>query len=186
VGLDWLAADAPFSIRATAYQREIRDVIVYVSGTNQNYDRQNDHGIEVEPSYQTNQLQISAFYAWVTGEVTTRVAGVETQYNNLIRIPEHSFGARASYQLTPRFQVSGNIKFFGKRNDSYFEPGQFTPTATTLDGFTLLDVYAAYSFLNNKLTWYADVRNVLNQSYQEIAGYATPGLNAYTGIRIKL
>ena len=186
VGLDWLAPDAPFSIRATAYQREIRDVIVYVSGTNQNYDLQNDQGIEVEPSYQNNRLQVSAFYAWVTGEVTTRVAGVETQFNNLIRIPEHSLGARASYKLTPRLNISGNVKFFGERNDTYFEPGQFTPTATTLSGFTLVDVYADYSFFDNKLTWYLDIRNALDQQYQEIAGYATPGLNAYSGIRIKL
>ncbi len=186
VGLDWLAANAPVSIRATAYQREIRDVIVYISGTNQNYDRQNDQGIEFEPSYQSEKLQLSAFYAWVTGEVTTRVAGVETQFNNLIRIPEHSFGARVGYKLTPRMNVSGNLKFFGERNDTYFEPGDFTPTNTTLDGFSLLDFYVDYSFYNNRLTCYIDARNVLNQSYQEIAGYTTPGFNAYIGFRLKL
>ncbi|MFZ5972583.1 MAG: TonB-dependent receptor plug domain-containing protein [Bacteroidota bacterium] len=186
VGLDWLAPEVPISIRATAYQREIRDVIVYISGTNQNYDRQNDQGIEVEPSYQNARLQVSAFYAWVSGEVTTRVAGVETQYDNLIRIPEHSFGARAGYKLTPRMNVSGHFKFFGERNDTYFEPGQFTPTSIALDGFALLDLYVDYSFYNNQLTCYVDARNVLNQSYQEMAGYTTPGFNAYAGFRLKL
>jgi vitamin B12 transporter len=52
-----------------------------------------------------------------------------------------------------------------------------------LDSYTLIDLYAEYGFLNNKLKVFANARNIANTKYTEISGYNTLGFNACGGIR---
>jgi vitamin B12 transporter len=184
-GVHFTTLDQKADVRVTAFMRTIDDAIAYTSGYI-NLDKQEDYGFEIEPSYQANaKLKVSAFYAYVTGEITTPVAGSErdTTYNNLLRRPKHSVGLNISYQVTDRFFVSTNLKTFSKRNDRYFDSNDFSTKAVTLDGYALLDIYAEYAVLEEKqIKFYVDARNVLDTNYTEIAGYNTMGFNLMAGV----
>lgn len=186
-GLEWFQPAGKWSVRVVTFQRRIRDVIIFTAGNNVNFDEQNDHGLEVEPALAVNkQLRLSAFYTYVTGEVTTTANGVETKTNNLIRRPKHSAGLNVAWQVAKRLSTSMNITWCGKRNDIFFDLTTFSTNRTTLSPYALLDVYVAYAFANNKITWFIDARNLLDQDYQESAGFTALGINAYSGIQIKL
>ena len=59
-------------------------------------------------------------------------------------------------------------------------------TQVNLDSYLLWGVHAEYSFFKNKLTVFADGKNLLNTNYVEVLGYSTPGANFMGGIRFNL
>ncbi len=173
------------SVRAVYFNRHNKDVIIYTSRY-ENYDKQDDHGFEIEPTIQfNNKLKLAAYYSFLDGEVTTKGAGgKDTSYFNLLRRPKHSFGATISYQVTPSFFVSTNVYNYGKRTDMDFST--WPSTQVNLDSYLLWGVHAEYSFLKNKLVVFADGKNLLNTNYVEVLGYSTPGINFMGGIRFYL
>lgn len=173
------------NVRAVYFNRRNKDVIIYTSKY-ENYDKQNDHGFEIEPTIQFNkQLKLTAYYSFLDGEVTTKGAGgKDTSYFNLLRRPKHSFGATIGYQVTPAFFVSTNVYNYGKRTDMDFST--WPSTQVHLDSYLLWGVHAEYNFLKNKLVVFADGKNLLNTNYVEVLGYSTPGVNFMGGIRFNL
>ena len=164
----------------------IRDSIYTSNGRYSNFDEQNDYGFELEPMIKINdQLTFKAFYAFVTGEVKTQVAGRDTTYNNLMRRPRNSFGINVGYQISSRLFVSINLKTFSLRNDFYFDLNSFTNKNATLSPYQLLDIYTEYKLLNGKLTLFANAKNILNQDYQEVYGYNTMKFNIQAGMNVK-
>lgn len=184
-GIHLTTENQKFDVRVTTFRRSIDNAIAYTSGYI-NLDKQNDYGLEVEPTMQINsKLRLSAFYAYVSGKITTPVGGTErdTTYNNLLRRPKHSVGVTVSYQITDRFFISANLKTFSERNDRYFDSNDFSTKAVTLDGYALLDLYAEYAVLEQRqIKFYIDARNVLDKDYTEVAGYNTMGVNVMAGV----
>ncbi|NCU03807.1 MAG: TonB-dependent receptor, partial [Chitinophagaceae bacterium] len=184
-GVQTSLLDDKISVRAVYFNRHNKDVIIYTSRY-ENYDKQDDHGFEIEPTIQfNNKLKLAAYYSFLDGKVTTKGAGgKDTSYFNLLRRPKHSFGATISYQATPSFFVSTNVYNYGKRTDMDF--GTWPSTQVNLDSYLLWGVHAEYSFFKNKLVVFADGKNLLNTNYVEILGYSTPGINFMGGIRFNL
>jgi len=180
-GVQWFSPDKRFDIRAVAFQRTIEDVIIYGYPTYTNFDKQNDHGFEIEPSVVLSEkLRVKAFYSFVTGEVTNS-NGTE---NNLLRRPKNSFGINVGYQVNAKLFVSGNLKTFGQRSDRYFNLTTFATDDVTLEAYALLDAYVEYK-LGSHIKVFADAKNILNQKYSEVAGYNTLGFNLNAGINLK-
>ncbi|MEK6782526.1 MAG: TonB-dependent receptor [Bacteroidota bacterium] len=180
-GVQWFSPDKKFDIRADAFKRRIEDVIIYGYPTYTNFDEQNDHGLEIEPSVNlSDKIRIRGFYSFVTGEVTNST-GTE---NNLLRRPKNSFGINAGYQASAKFYLSANLKAFGKRDDQFFNLTTFATDKALLDAYALLDFYAEYKF-GDHVKIFIDAKNILNQQYSEVTGYSTLGLNANTGISLK-
>lgn len=189
-GVQYFAPKNKFSARATLFARSVKDVIFfyYNSSTFQsqyiNQDKQKDNGFELEASYAINKgTTIKAFYTYTTGEITTKKAGKDTTYNNLLRRPKSIAGLNISSQLTSKLLVSSNLQSMGKRNDAYFDNTTFSTVDVVLKSYILWDVYAEYGFLKNKLKLFADLRNIAGSKYTEISGFNTLGFNGYGGIR---
>lgn len=174
-------------VRAVYFKRKIKNVIVYdATYTYTNYDKQNDHGFEIEPTIRLNKdLTIKLSYAYVDGEVTAKKGTKDTTYNNLIRRPKHSFGADIGYQLTPCLYISTHVSNIGERNDLFYNAATYSNDAVTLKAYTLWDAYADYTF-KKKLKIFAQVNNILNQDYYEVYGYTTLATNFTAGFRFKL
>ncbi len=186
-GVQGIAIDSKMEWRAVVFSRSVKDVIIYAYPTNINLDQQDDKGIEVELSLQvTPKLKVSAFYAFVTGEVTTKTNNQDTVFNNLIRRPKNTVGVNAGYRVSDQLFMSLNLKTFGNRDDLYFDMNTFTNQSATLSAYALLDFHADYKLKNQKVTFFADVRNLLDQDYEEVYGYNTMGINVNGGIRIRL
>jgi len=188
-GVQYFSTDNKFTGRVVAFTRTVKDVIFFfynpVTFTSQyiNQDKQKDHGFELEASYKiTTTTTFKAFYTYTTGEITTRQAGKDTTYNNLLRRPKSSIGINLASQLNKNFFISSNVMSVGKRKDAYFDNTTFTTVYTTLKSYVLWNIYAEYGLKKNKLKLFTDLRNITNSKYTEISGFNTLGFNGYGGI----
>lgn len=185
-GVQWVSSSQKMEWRAVAFNRKIKDVILYVFPTNFNLDKQNDYGIEIESSVSlSSKIKMRAFYAWVTGKVTTPGPTGDTSYNNLIRRPAHTAGVNFGYTVNKKLFTSVNLNAYGERNDLYFDLNTFTTRSATLSAYVLLDVYGEYRFGKHMIIFFQG-RNLLNTDYQEAYGYNTLGINVNGGIKLKL
>ena len=183
-GVQYFSPDNKFMGRVTGFMRNVKDAIAFQS-TYVNLDKQKDHGAELELSFKpTANISLKAFYSYVDGEITTVQNGKDTTYFNLIRRPKNSAGFNAGVKVNEKLFVSSNLSWFDKRKDAYFDAGTFQTVNVTLDSYILLDVYAEYAFLKNKLKVFVDLRNVSGTKYSETAGFNTLGFNCYGGIRL--
>jgi vitamin B12 transporter len=70
----------------------------------------------------------------------------------------------------------------GSRTDVFFDPAGSTPETVDLGAYWLVDIAASLK-LTSQLTAYARVENLLDEDYEDVFGFNTPGLGAYAGIR---
>ncbi|QIP16039.1 TonB-dependent receptor [Spirosoma aureum] len=175
-------------IRAVYFDRQIKDVLFFESlnsapyGRYINFDRQHDHGLEVEAQTELNKLTLSGNVMLLTGEVKTNVAGRDTTYNNLFRRPKTQVNLTAGYRFIPKLFVSATIRSIGERTDRFYNSETFNTDNITLAAYTTVDLYAEGK-LTPMLRLYADVRNVFDQTYYDIYGYNTRRRNASVGVR---
>lgn len=186
-GAQWFVGKKA-TARAMYFQRRLTNVIQYSSEFRfENIDRQNDRGVEVEGDLRlSNAVQLRTHYAYVRGNVTTRQPnGRDTTFNNLLRRPTHTVGVFASYTYSRLF-ISANLKTFSQRPDRFFDLNTFSTKSVTLGRYQLLDVYFEYRLKEDRIRFFAEVRNLLNQTFEESAGFATLGRNANIGLTARL
>jgi vitamin B12 transporter len=53
-----------------------------------------------------------------------------------------------------------------------------------VDSWTRVDLSARYA-LNDRVEFYARIENLLDEHYQQILGYGTPGLSGTLGARLR-
>ncbi|MFZ1808121.1 MAG: TonB-dependent receptor [Cyclobacteriaceae bacterium] len=187
VGLD-LFLNNNLETRLTFFSRSIEDVIIYTfTNGNINLEQQDDFGFELEPSFKiSNKVNVKAFYALVDGEVTTKENGKDSTYFNLFRRPKHTFGLNVGVQVNSKLFVSLNTKTFSERKDLFFNPDNFyAAEQVSMDSYVLVDVYAEYKMITDRLKFFVDFRNILDQDYAEVYGYNTMGVNLNTGLSFR-
>ncbi|MGG9971104.1 TonB-dependent receptor plug domain-containing protein [Ferruginibacter sp. SUN002] len=176
-------------IRAVYFNREIKNIISSGPAFSLwNYDRQNDHGFEVESNIAVNKdIKVTFFYSFVDGEITKKKGSKDTTYYNLLKLPKHSFGVTVGYQVTPQLFVSTNGYSYGKRNDLFFNPNPpYDNYAVELRSYFMWNAYAQYSILSNRIKVFVDVKNILDKDYYEVYGYGVQGFNTTAGLSFKL
>ena len=100
-----------------------------------------------------------------------------------IRRPRHSAALNLNQAvLRGRGNLNLNLTYTGDQTDQYFPPPSFSTRTLTLDDYLLLDLTASYA-LSERLTLYARVNNLLNESYTDVIGYQAPGRGVYAGVR---
>lgn len=186
-GVQVFTNDRSANVRIVGFQRYIRDVIAYLFPDGYiNVDKQDDYGVEVEASATLgNKLNIYAFYTFVDGRITRRNATQDTTYNNLLRRPKHSFGINAGYTITKRLFASANLKMFGSRSDVYWD-AQYVEHYIILDHYFLLGAHVEYKTWKDKLKFYVDAGNILDQKYYEVYGYNVMRFNITGGVEVRL
>jgi vitamin B12 transporter len=188
-GFQLLANDGSASFRATYFNREIRDLMVFFTGPAPTYssyyinrDMQKDHGIELDARAQFGEhFNAKFFFSYADGEVNTKLGTRDTALFNLYRRPKESFALTLG-TTWGRFNASAQLNAQGKVPEQYFDNATFTTKTVTLHSYMLLNLYAEYAVKPN-IRFFADLRNVSDEKYMESYGYGTPGFNAYGGIR---
>jgi vitamin B12 transporter len=190
-GVQFLNISSTVNLRATYFNRHIKDVIIFRSlssppyGQYDNADKQKDQGFEIEASWKPgSQWSISANYAFVDGKIETTTAGKDTSFFNLYRRPKHNFNFTAGFQATTKLYVSIGGRAVGKRQDSWYNPNSFRTEIKTLASYYNLDAYASYDVLSF-LKLFADFRNITDQVYYDQYGYNTRKFNFMTGVIFK-
>jgi len=191
-GAQVFTKDGKGNLRATYFNRRVKDAIAffYNATTFQsqyiNQDKQKDYGVELDGSLNlTDNIQLRAFYSYVDGKITTKQGGKDTTYFNLLRRPKSTVNIFLGTQVTKALYASVNLNSVGERADVYFDPVTFAAKPIRMKTYTLVNFYAEYGFLKNRLKLFADLRNVFDESYSDNYGYNTAGFNAYGGIRFR-
>ncbi len=183
-GAEFYALDQRLKLSGQYFNRQIDDVIVFATQY-ENRDRQNDSGIELQADLLAGtSLRLSGYYNYVTGELTSvDPDGNEIRTDNLLRRPTHSLGGSVAYNFTPELLVRVQGEFNSDRTDSFFNPNTFETETVTLDAYTLFNLYAEYSLMENRFRVFSDIRNLFNTGFTEVYGFNTTGFNASVGVR---
>jgi len=96
-----------------------------------------------------------------------------TTGERLIRRPESQFFAGLDWQVTENFSSNISVTHTGSAPDS---GSQF------IESWTRVDLRAAYKVSDN-IELYGRIDNLFDENYQQVAGYGTPGISGFFGVR---
>ncbi len=101
----------------------------------------------------------------------------------LLRRPEHKGVFSTSYSFLEKFNVYLDAAYVGRRDDKIFTTAG--SERVSLGSYFLLNTAVSYDALSY-LQLYAKVNNIADDYYEEVYGYASPGLSLYGGFKLKL
>jgi len=108
----------------------------------------------------------------------------DPQGNQPVRRAKHIGSVFATYTfLEDRARIHVNARFNGPQRDTVFL-SDFTTRTVNLSGFVLLNITASYKVVEG-VEIYGRLENVLNQKYQEVFSFGTPGIGAFGGVRVR-
>ena len=93
----------------------------------------------------------------------------------MVQIPRHAIVLSAAWLPDEQWTVSGDVKFAVDTVDT---------GDVELDDYVLVNAKVAYRY-NENVEVYVRGENLLDQQYQTVAGYGTPGLSVFTGIEAR-
>ncbi len=102
---------------------------------------------------------------------------------SLLRIPKNKIGLNLNYSFMNNADINLEVISVGKRDDEDFN--SYPAARVQLKNYSIVNLAASYQ-LNDQIKIYGRVDNLFNTYYEEILGYATPGLSAFAGIKLTL
>jgi vitamin B12 transporter len=111
------------------------------------------------------------------------VAKDQNTGDSLLRRPKDKFTANLNVRFLAKARFILSLTHIGARDDQ--EWIDWISTRVQMDPFTLLNGTISWDILPN-IQLYLRMDNILDQQYELIKGYGTPGLSAYGGFKIQL
>jgi vitamin B12 transporter len=141
-----------------------------------NVGRARTDGVESFVSYQPNNLYSARL------DYTYTEAFDETNDTVLIRRPKHKASLRNTWQATAKLSLDATILYVG----SWFDGNrEFTnPEPLRAAGFTTVNIAANYN-LNDNLSIYGRINNLLDRKYEDPIGFLQPTIGVFAGIKVK-
>jgi vitamin B12 transporter len=101
----------------------------------------------------------------------------------LIRRPKLKASYEVNYNFNEKANINAEIIFSGESNDKDFS--LFPSKRVKLKSYSIVNLAASYNIFEF-LQLYGRVENLFDADYEQVLGYATPGLSGYAGIKISL
>ena len=168
-GVEWTSGG--HSAKALVYRLDLDNEIAFApgagafgAGANINLDETRRDGVIGEAAWQaTDMLRLLGSYSYIDAEVT---AGV-FEGNKVPYVATHSAMATAAYQLTPYWNLFGEIQGISERVFS----GDFDKVLGELSGYGVVNVATNVRLKGWTLT--ARVNNLLDNEYSDFGARAT-------------
>lgn len=178
---------ASISNRVVFFYRDIDNGIDYdyVNFTYFNFNNQKVSGIEWEIAWKPiENLSVTGNYTWLNPTETSqsRVTTKDTTYSYLLRRPTHQVNLAVQWQATKKFSMGIEGRYLSER----YDVGGFQVPDVRLDSYFLLGANAAYTMLNNHLSFFAQAQNLLNKTFFDLNGFNSMPFNLQVGLRAKL
>lgn len=152
----------------TYFQLEIDDLIGYTTQYDQIPGTSRMRGVEASLSYAaTDWLDLTGAY--------TYTHSVDQNDARLPRVPRHEIGLVASVRPAEKWTISASAKAAIDTVDT----GNFK-----LDDYLLVNAKVAYKPTEDT-ELYVRAENLLDQDYQTVRGYNTPGFSVFAGFQAK-
>lgn len=188
VGLDHEFGDGALIVGATAFHQDLEDEInglvfdpvTFLSTAGNMPEDSERSGVELSAYWQLSErFDLSATYTY-TDATEQDLNGTDVAE---LRRPRHSGSLSADY-LSPgeRWKTSLTASYGGTRDDLFFPPFPQPSEIVTLDNYWLVDL-AVHFRLSNAVTLFVRGENLLDEDYEQVYGYRTPGATGYLGLR---
>lgn len=188
VGIDQGFFSERLVIKATYFNEELEDEIngfAFDPGsggfTAVNEDGTSDRrGLETALQARVaDDLELSATYTYTDATQPDAAGNDVTE----IRRPRHMAAANLNYRFAAaRANVNLNLSYTGDQEDDDFST--FPATRLTLDSYTLVNIAAEYT-ATKTLTIIARVENLFDEDYENVFGFASPGIGGYVGVQVR-
>lgn len=169
IGVQWQSADERIVLGATLFDQETENMIdfSYTAGYD-NIALVDSQGVELTGAYAVNNwLGIAASYTFIDSE--------DGNGNALARLPESTGNISASFDPDGPFSGAVLVRYNGEEANT---------DGSKLDSWTRVDLTGSYD-LNDTVEIYGRIENLLDEEYQQILGYGTPGLSGSVGVRLR-
>jgi len=168
------------TLDATCFRNRFTNLIDYVpvgwSGSYQNVGQAETKGVELGAT-----LRPSDEFTLRASCTHTRTEDMATGME-LLRRPRHKASIEANYRLLRTTNINLSANYVGPRKDLFFDNATFTSSRVTLHSYVLVNLAVTHDVSKN-LQVYGRVENLLNDRYQEVKGYGTPGIGFFAGFR---
>lgn len=175
-GVEQKLADGKILLGATYFDVEYKNMIDFDNGY-VNIDRVDTKGVEIAADYiMTDAITMGASYTYTDSK---DLSTGEQQ----IRRPENRVTANTNWKCTEKARINVSVLYVDETRDSYFDSTMFTTVDTMLDDYILVNLSGTYD-VTDRVQLLARVDNLFDEEYEEIAGYGTPGLSGYGGVKV--
>lgn len=140
--------------------------------------RSKQHGVEFFVAARPiPQIKFDLAYTYLKA----RENGVEE-----VRRPKHVASLNTTiFSTDERFSGTLTVRYNGRQSDVTFtDPTYATSPVVQLQEFVLLNMNAEYK-LSDRFSVFGRVENLLDENYEEIFSFATPGRAAYGGVQAR-
>jgi vitamin B12 transporter len=184
VGIDQRLWDDRITIGATYFNETLSDAIVGSGNTVTNAPGDTDRqGVELAVTAMPIEgLTLSASYTYLDVDADTDAG--------LVRRPEHTAALGAVYSfLGDRAEIGVDVLLVGEAKDLDFsDPAAnappFVAPLVTLDAYTVIDLSARYA-ITDTVEVFGSVKNLLDEDYNQVLGYAEQPLTGFLGLRAR-
>lgn len=140
----------------------------------------NRDGIEVTIDSQLSEaVSISGQYSYVR-------AREEDQFgtrSDELRRPRHQASINGTWQATDRLAIALDATYRGHTDDLFFPPFPAASQRVRLDDYVLIRAATSYQ-VSEKLTFKLRAENLLDEDYEDIIGFGTPGIGIFAGLNL--
>ena len=174
-GIEYAIGQGNTALGATLFHNDFESLIQFDGGTSTyiNVAEAQADGFElfIATSLTANTTIRADFTSTDTEDKTTGL--------DLLRRAKEKLGLDVSYEHPDGGNVNLGIVYVGKRYDNDFS--SFPATRVQLDEYVLINLAGAYALKDN-IRIFGRVENLLDESYEEVRGFGTPGIAAYAGL----
>ena len=173
LGLTWFDAELENEINGFVF-----DPVTF-GFTSANVDGKSDRkGVELTFSYiATDRFRIKANYSYLDATEEDFASDSVTE----VRRPEHTGSINMDYSFN-RGSLNLTVIRTGSQEDLYFPPSPPFQERVTLSAFTLVELSGQYQ-INHRLSLTGRIENALDEDYEQVFGFESPGAAVYFGLR---
>ncbi|MDP2087788.1 MAG: TonB-dependent receptor plug domain-containing protein [Flavobacteriaceae bacterium] len=102
---------------------------------------------------------------------------------NSFLIPKVKWNAFVDYYINSKTSISAQYQYNGKRTAQDFR--DYPATIVNLEAYQLLNLGFKTAIIKDRLNFFIDINNLLNEKFIENLGYSTKGRNLFAGIHLK-
>lgn len=183
LGVEQTFAAEKATLGATWFDSVLKDEIyttypapTYVATPGNRTTDSKQHGVELFANARpTDRLRIDAAYTWLHARENGVVEVRRPKSIASLSVTAFSSDARLSGTLSLRYN--------GKQTDVAYTDPSYRPVRVSLKAYTLANASLDYR-LTPKVSVFGRVENLLDQDYEEVFSYATPGRAGYAGVRL--
>lgn len=189
IGVDKILRDGALVLQLSLFQQDLKDEIngfvfdpvTFLSSAENMDGTSRRSGAELGANWQiSDRFDLAASYTY-TDSSQEDFSGKDVAE---IRRPKHSGSLSLGYRsASERFGAALAIDSGGTRSDVFFPPFPDPSQTVALDSYVLVDLTLQYR-LTSAMSLYARGSNLLDDDYEQVYGYQTPGRAGYFGLRM--